>query len=130
MPEGKSKFAYGNINKVKKSKIIYHIATAPGSSGAPLLDQNCRALAIHRAGDSTNADLSKSLADQADLRRMASLLSNVVNGYFFECPTLYAFHLVYLALYTLNNQNQNLFLLILIILKQKLFINSLKYTLK
>ena len=95
MPEGRSKFAYGSINKVKKSKIIYHIATAPGSSGAPLLDQKCRAVAIHRAGDTTDADMNKSLADQANLRRMASVLSEIVNKFFIECPTLYPFHSLY-----------------------------------
>ena len=39
MPEGEGKFASGIIDKVEKSKVFYKIATASGSSGAPLLDQ-------------------------------------------------------------------------------------------
>ena len=90
IPEGESKFAYGIIDKMEESKVFYKIATAPGSSGAPLLNQKCMAVAIHRAGDVTNADKTKSLADQADLPRMASSLRDVVNAFFIECSTLYA----------------------------------------
>ena len=89
MPEGKSKFAYGTIDKVEASKVFYKIATAQGSSGAPVLDENCMAVAIHRAGDVRNADKDKSLADQSDLQRMASSLRDVVNAFFIECSTLY-----------------------------------------
>ena len=89
MPEGESKFASGIIDKVEESKVFYKIATAPGSSGAPVLDRNCKAVAIHRAGDVTNADKAKSLADQSDLPRMASLLRDVVNAFFIEYSTLY-----------------------------------------
>ena len=88
MPEGKSKFAYGNIDEVEESNVFYKIATAPGSSGAPVLDEKCMAVAIHRAGDVTNADKTKSLADQSDLQRRASSLRDVVNA-FIECSTLY-----------------------------------------
>ena len=47
------------------------------------------AVAIHRAGDVTNADKAKSLADQSDLPRMVSSLRDVVNAFFIECSTLY-----------------------------------------
>ena len=89
MPEGESKFASGIIDKVEESKVFYKIATAQGSSGAPLLDRNCMAVAIHRAGDVTNADKAKSLADQSDLPRIASSLRDVVNAFFIDCSTLY-----------------------------------------
>ena len=89
MPEGENKFASGIIDKVEASKVFYKIATAQGSSGAPVLDRNCMAVAIHRAGDVTNADKAKSLADQSDLPRMASSLRDVVNAFFIECSTLY-----------------------------------------
>ena len=90
IPEGESKCAYGTVDKVEESKVFYKIATAPGSSGAPVLNRNCMAVAIHRAGDVTNADKTKSLADQSDLPRMASSLRDVVNAFFIECSTLYA----------------------------------------
>ena len=90
MQGGKSKFASGIIDEVKESKVFYKIATAQGSSGAPVLDKNCMAVALHRAGDVTNADKTKSLADQSDLQRMASSLRDVVNAFFIECTTLYA----------------------------------------
>ena len=89
MPEGESKFAYGIIDKVEQSRVFYKIATAQGSSGAPVLDRDCMAVAIHRAGDITNADKTKPLADQSDLLRMASSLRDVVNAFFIECSTLY-----------------------------------------
>ena len=90
IPEGESKFAYGTIENVEESKVFYKIATAPGSSGAPVLNRNCMAVAIHRAGDVKNADKTKSLTDQSDLPRMASSLRDVVNAFFIECSTLYA----------------------------------------
>ena len=89
MPDGKSKFAYGNIDEVEESKVFYKIATAPGSSGAPILNEKCMAVAIHRAGDVTNADKTKSVVDQWDLPRMASSLRDVVNAFIIECATLY-----------------------------------------
>ena len=46
MPEGESKFSSGIIDKVEASKVFYKIATAQGSSGAPVLDRNCMAVSV------------------------------------------------------------------------------------
>ena len=87
MPEEKGKFAYGKIDEVAESKVFYKIATAPGSSGAPVLDEKCMVVAIHRAGENKYADKTKSPADQSDLQRKASSIRDVVNAFFIECST-------------------------------------------
>ena len=90
MTEGEGKLGSGIIDKVENSKVFYKIATAPGNSGAPVLDQNCMAIAIHCSGDSTNADNFKPIADQSDLQRVASSLPDILNAFFIECSPLYA----------------------------------------
>ena len=88
IPEGQPMFAYGNISAVQESLLFYQIATAPGSSGAPLLDQNCEAVAIHRAADTANADGVNSLTEQPDLPRKASGLRDIIKTFFNEVEAL------------------------------------------
>ena len=114
MPEGKSKFAYGNIKAVNESQVSYQIATAPGSSGAPVLNQNCMAVAVHRAANSKFAVDNKPLTDQPDVPRKASLLRDVVNAFFNEANMMYVvciFDLLNLRIQIcfIRAQNQNYF---------------------
>ena len=88
IPEGQTKFAYGKISAVQESLVFYQIATAPGSSGAPLLNQKCEAIAIHIAADPKNADGDKLLTDQPDLPRKANGIHDIIKTFFSEVETL------------------------------------------
>ena len=60
--------------------VYYKIGTAPGSSGSPLLDLDCNALAMHNGG------LPGSTPDNPDILRKASILNAVVEAYLNERP--------------------------------------------
>ena len=76
----------GYIKEVKESKVYYHKETAAGSVGAPLIDQNCRAFAIHRTVDPTNDD--KLSTEYPDRPLMAIALREIIKAFFNESETL------------------------------------------
>ena len=49
-PSGNFSIADGDIEAVNGDKVFYQIGTEGGSSGSPLLDLDCVALAMHNAG--------------------------------------------------------------------------------
>lgn len=50
-PKGKFGISNGEVDTVSGRNVFYQIGTAPGSSGSPILDWNCVALALHRVGE-------------------------------------------------------------------------------
>ena len=83
-PMGKGKFANGIIDAVEDSIVRYQIPTAPGSSGAPLLNKKCEAIAIHRRADTSKADKNKPLIKQPDIPRGATAIRSVIDAFFIE----------------------------------------------
>lgn len=83
-PGGQSMFAYGNLTDIINSEVFYKIATAPGSSGAPVVDINCEAVAIHNSGDQANAKTDILLIEQPDLLRKATSLQSIITAYLYE----------------------------------------------
>ena len=53
-PNGQFGIAHGNIDNINGNDVFYQIGTAPGSSGSPLLNWDCTALAMHKAGERVN----------------------------------------------------------------------------
>ena len=87
-PEGKYKFAYGDLEQVTETEANYRIGTAPGSSGSPVLNWKAEALAMHKLGEVGDTQNASSLADRPELSRTATLLSAVVDAYLQERPQL------------------------------------------
>lgn len=81
-------FAYGELDEVTATEATYRIGTAPGSSGAPVLNWHAEALAIHKLGDPGDAQNKTPLTQQPELGRTASLLLAAVNAYLEERPLL------------------------------------------
>ena len=74
-PSGTFSIADGKIEAVNGSKIFYKIGTERGSSGSPLLDLECSALAIHHSGiEGINSSDPNAI-------RTATALSAVVREY-------------------------------------------------
>lgn len=86
-PNGRFSIAHGEIDTISASgrDAFYQIGTAPGSSGSPLLDWNCVALAMHRAGN------AGSTGEKPDIWRKAIASSAIIEVYFNEksIETLY-----------------------------------------
>ena len=81
-------FAYGDLEEVTETEATYHIGTAPGSSGSPVLNWDADALAIHKLGDPGDPQSPIPLTQQPDLGRTASLLRAVVDAYLHERPLI------------------------------------------
>ncbi len=84
-PGGNFKFSYGNIEEVQRDiQVAYRMGTSCGSSGSPLLNVKCEALAMHKAGEvgvnNENTEM------QPELRRYASSLTAIMNEYIKEHP--------------------------------------------
>ena len=77
-PEGKFSIATGDIDGISGNDVYYQIGTAAGSSGSPLLDWNCVALAMHKQGDIGSA------CDNPKVLRKASVIRAVVEAYLHE----------------------------------------------
>ena len=75
-PKGKFGIAHGDIDHIIGNDVFYQIGTAPGSSGSPLLNWDCKALAMHKAGERVNG-----AEDRQDLWRKASALTAIVEAY-------------------------------------------------
>lgn len=74
-PKGKFGIAHGEIDHTFGHDVFYQIGTAPGSSGSPLLDWNCRVLAMHKAGEIGSNE------GKPDLWRKASSISAIIYAY-------------------------------------------------
>ena len=83
-PMGKGKFANGIIDDVEDAIVKYQIPTAPGSSGAPVINKKCEAIAIHRRADTKKADPNKPLIKQTDIPRGATAIRPVIDAFFIE----------------------------------------------
>ena len=77
-PKGKFGIAHGEIDTVSGRVLFYQIGTAPGSSGSPLLDWNCVALAMHTGGE------KGSTGDKPELWRKAMALNATIDTYLNE----------------------------------------------
>ena len=77
-PCGKFGIAHGEIDTVSGCDVFYQIGTAPGSSGSPLLDWNCIALAMHRSGE------EGSTGKKPELWRKAMALNATIEAYLKE----------------------------------------------
>lgn len=93
-PEGQFGISHGEIDHINGYDVFYQSGTAPGSSGSPLLDWNCVALAMHKGGK------TGSTADNPVVWRKASALMAIIDAYmneqandFFECE-VNIFHLL------------------------------------
>ena len=89
--DDQSTFVRGNILKIKESKLLYHIAKAAGSIrvGAPLMDQDCRAVAIyHRDHIEDPTNNGKLATEQLNRSRMALLLREIIKASFNQSDTL------------------------------------------
>lgn len=75
-PNGKFGIAHGEIDHMNGHDVFYQIATAPGSSGSPLLDWNCNALAMHKAGAIGATE------EKPDIYRKASSMAAIIDAYF------------------------------------------------
>ena len=67
--------AHGDIDHKNGNDVFYQIGNAPGSSGSPLLNWGCMALAMHKAGK-----------QETELWRKASALTAIVNAYLEDYP--------------------------------------------
>ena len=74
-PKGKFGIAHGDIDHINGNDVFYQIGTAPGSSGSPLLNWDCKALAMHKAG------VIGATEDRPDIWRKASALTAIVEAY-------------------------------------------------
>ena len=81
-PKGIFSISYGNIESVQGYNVFYQVGTAPGSSGSPLLDPNCNAIAMHKGGQ-PDSDVEK-----PEIWRRATVLSSVVEAYLVERPQI------------------------------------------
>ena len=79
-PAGTFSIAYGDIEAINGDKVFYQIGTEGGSSGSPLLNLDCVAVAMHNAGSAGAAS-----TQPAGIRR-ATALSAVVKAYLKEQP--------------------------------------------
>ena len=73
-PDGKFSIAHGDTDEIIGHDVYYHIVTSDGSSGSPLLDRNCVALAMHRQGDTDSA---------CDKRKVRTIIA-IVDAYLVE----------------------------------------------
>ena len=80
--QGKLQIAQGDIGSVQghNVQVFYQIGTAKGSSGSPLLDLDCNALAMHNGGN------PGSTVDNPEIWCRASVLCAVVEAYLLERP--------------------------------------------
>ena len=78
-PAGNFSIADGDIEAINGDKVFYQIGTEGGSSGSPLLNLDCVALAMHNAGQVLRA------VSQQAIRR-ATALSAVIKAYLEERP--------------------------------------------
>ena len=74
-PKGRFGIAHGIINHINGNDVFYQIGTAPGSSGSPLLNWNCKALAMHKAV------VIGATEEKSELWRKASSLTAIVAAY-------------------------------------------------
>ena len=81
-PLGKFSIADGDIEAVNRNgtRVLYRIGTEPGSSGSPLLDLDCVALAMHNTGQK-----GISSTDPNAIRE-ATALSAIVRAYLEDRP--------------------------------------------
>ena len=77
-PGGKFSIAYGDVDRIIENDVYYQIGTAAGSSGSPLLDWDCVALAMHKQGDTGSA------CHNPKVRRKGSVIRAVVEAYLHE----------------------------------------------
>ena len=75
-PKGRFGIAPGVIDHINGNDVYYQIGTAPGSSGSPLLNWDCTALAMHKAGERVDGS-----QDRPDVWRKASALTAIVEAY-------------------------------------------------
>ena len=78
-PLGEYKIADGDIEKIEGDHVLYQIGTEARSSGSPLLNFDCVALAMHNAG------LGVASSNPAAIRQ-ATVLSAVVEAYLDKRP--------------------------------------------
>ena len=69
-PGGVFSIAYGDVDEIIENDVYYQIGTAAGSSGSPLLDWDCVALAMHKQGYTGSA------CDNPKVKRKASVISH------------------------------------------------------
>ena len=81
-PNGKFSIADGDIESINGTQVFYKIGTEPGSSGSPLLDLNCVALAMHNSG------LNVSTCTDPSAIRKATALKAVVSAYLKDKPNI------------------------------------------
>ena len=78
-PSGNFSIADGDIEAINGNDVQYQIGTEGGSSGSPLLNLNCVALAMHNAGPGAASSQPVGI-------RQATALSAVVKAYLEERP--------------------------------------------
>ena len=81
VPDGKPKFALACITKIENSMVYYQMGTGGGASGAPLLNQSCMAVAIHRKASTIGAVADVPTTDQPDLTRVATALPDIIKAF-------------------------------------------------